>query len=129
MVMMDTIRVAEACEVEASLVALNGTAVTLDQLAAAGCLVDEMTEWNLGADARHATLSAALGVDIITATAIGARLAALRAWQDSLGLHSAASNAMLGAATLSPLIQSDTGVGFDPARFQDLVDFVAELPW
>jgi hypothetical protein len=62
--------------------------------------------------------------------ALHARLTALAKWT---GTHDPGRQsdpeAVIAAAAQFPLSDLDTGVGFEPAGFQEMILFIEELPW
>jgi hypothetical protein len=109
--------------------ALNAVAVTVAQLvtareALAGLARD--LRWDNAARqdvlARHYTETHVAAID--------ARLCALRKWEDLNDPdRSIAQDHLMEAATIATLVETDHGIGFDDARFGELVEFIAELPW
>jgi len=134
MAIMERIRSAESGAADdgaLGLEALNAVAVTVGDLEAArrtlGALAEDL-RWNQGA--RRGVLAEDLGLAPIAAEAVDVRLLALRKWQDIHDPERIWDRAhLMDAAAICTLVVTDHGVGFDDARFGEVVRFVSELPW
>lgn len=68
--------------------------------------------------------------DALAGAALHARVTALAKWtavHDPLRQSDAA--AVIEAAARHPLVETDTGIGFEAPAFQEMILFIEELPW
>lgn len=111
--------------------ALNRVAVTVKDLEVARRALSGLAgnlRWD--SSARRAALAADFDTDNGSVAAIDARLIALRKWQDLYDpQRRIAWPHLIDAAAIATLVGTDHGIGFDNAKFGELVEFVAELPW
>lgn len=117
--------------VAVDLAALNAVTLTLAQLTEARQILGELAEelrWDSGA--RRSALRAQLSESDLAVQAIDARLLAVRKWEDLNDPGRVLSQLhLMEAATLTPLVETDHGIGFRDITFRELVDFITELPW
>ncbi|QDZ08128.1 hypothetical protein FPZ24_12095 [Sphingomonas panacisoli] len=105
--------------------------MTVAQLTAARQILGYLAEeFRWDSVARRVALRANLDESDIAIDAIDARLLAVRKWEDLHDPDRVLSQMhLMEAATLTPLVETDHGIGFRDTTFRELVDFIAELPW
>ncbi|MDP5280085.1 hypothetical protein Q9Q95_14230 [Sphingomonas sp. DG1-23] len=68
--------------------------------------------------------------DVVAGAALHARVTALAKWTAAHDpLRQSGPEAVLEAAARHPLVETEAGIGFEGAAFQEMVLFVEELPW
>jgi len=68
--------------------------------------------------------------DVVAGAALHARVTALAKWTAAHDpLRQSDAEAVLEAAARHPLVETEAGIGFEGAAFQEMVLFVEELPW
>lgn len=68
--------------------------------------------------------------DVLAGAALHARVTALARWTAAHDPNRQSDpKAALEASARQPLVETDAGVGFEGAAFQEMILFIEELPW
>ena len=73
---------------------------------------------------------AGLTDDASAGAALHARVASLTKWTAANDpLRQSNAEAVMEAAARHPLVETEAGIGFEAPAFQEMILFIAELPW
>lgn len=76
------------------------------------------------------TLDAGFADEVTAAAALHARVTALARWTAAHDpLRQSEPEAVIEATARQPLVETDGGIGFEGAAFQEMVLFIEDLPW
>ncbi|WP_404333855.1 hypothetical protein AB2M62_11490 [Sphingomonas sp. MMS12-HWE2-04] len=68
--------------------------------------------------------------EVMAGAALHARITGLAKWTVSHDPHRQSNpEAVMEAAVRNPLIETDNGIGFEGAAFQEMILFIEDLPW
>lgn len=105
---------------------LSAALEILARLPAAHCSDPRSQAMVLQAYARDARFAD----NALAGAALHARVTALAKWTSAHDpLRQSDPVAVMEAAARHPLVETDTGIGFEGAAFQEMVLFIEELPW
>lgn len=115
---------------------LNATALSGPKIAAALEILATLPVEERSDPSAQATVLQAYARDsgfadeVLAGAAIHARVTALAKWTSAHDPdRQSDATAVIEAAARHPLVDTDTGIGFEPAGFQELVLFIEDLPW